>query len=107
MKHHDLVDTVQGMWWVNGGGFCVFLVVHWKELLEQFDGGTIAYFDMLLALGVVGQSVVNTAHSVGLGAWMTPAIVESLAAKILHLETGLEPMYFLKLGLPDPQRPDF
>jgi hypothetical protein len=37
----------------------------------------------------------------GLGSWMTPAVSETIAAKILALNGSEEALYFFKIGIPD------
>lgn len=91
----------RGMWWVNGGGLIILLCADMGRL---YDGRGLerTYLDMLLTLGVVCQSMVRTMTTLGLGGWMTPAIEEATAHKLLACGQTIEPLYMLKLGVPVP-----
>ncbi|MBX9686238.1 MAG: nitroreductase family protein [Candidatus Obscuribacterales bacterium] len=99
----ELLECLHGQWWLNGGGFCCFFVV-FHEDLRQSKLKPASYFDMLIDVGAAGQALVTAAYKNGLGTWMTPALSESLAAKILGLDQNKqEALYFFKVGI--PQKP--
>lgn len=98
----DLLDCVHGQWWLNGGGVCWFFSISLSELAKQRESNPHDYFELIVALGAVGQALVNAAYENGLGCWMTPAVSESLAAKILGLNSSEEEaLYFFKVGIPE------
>jgi SagB-type dehydrogenase family enzyme len=99
----ELLECAHGQWWLNGGGFCCFFVVSLEELARQNKAGIFPsnYFEMLLLLGEAGQALLNVATASGLGSWMTPAVSETIAAKILALNGSEEALYFFKIGIPD------
>lgn len=98
----DLMEAVHGQWWLNGAGFCFFLVVNFDELKKKnANSNPKSYFEMILQLGAAGQALLNTVYKHELGSWMTPAVSESMAAKILGLDPDKhESLYFFKVGIP-------
>jgi hypothetical protein len=100
-----LLEWAHGQWWLNGGGFCCFFIVSLKEFQVKRALNPSNYFEMLVLLGAAGQALLNSAYRNGLGAWMTPAISESMSAKIMGLNAAEEEaLYFFKVGI--PQRAD-
>ena len=103
----DLLECAHGQWWLNGGGFCCFFVVSLKELQSNHQLNPSNYFEMIVLLGAAGQALVNSVYRHGLGTWMTPAVSESMSAKILGLNTDeQEALYFFKVGTPQRANDD-
>lgn len=101
-KRQDLLECCHGQWWLNGGGVSWFFVISMDALKKHEESTPRNYFEMILLLGAAGQALVNTVYEHGLGSWMTPALSESLAAKLLNLdESEEESLYFFKIGIPD------
>lgn len=98
----DLMEGLHGQWWLNGAGFCCFFLVSLEALKDKNSVDTPAsYFEMIVQLGAAGQALLNTVYKHDLGSWMTPAVSESVAAKILGLDSSLEEsLYFFKVGIP-------
>lgn len=98
----DLMEAVHGQWWLNGAGFCFFLVVDLNALKNRNSADNPkSYFEMIIQLGAAGQALLNTVYKHELGSWMTPAVSETMAAKILGLDqTREESLYFFKVGIP-------
>ncbi len=96
----DLLECLHGQWWLNGGGVCWFFVVNIAELAKQQESSPANYTEMIMLLGEAGQALVNAVYANGLGTWMTPAVSESLSAKILRLNNDEEALYFFKVGIP-------
>lgn len=98
----DLMECLHGQWWLNGGGVCWVFVVSLEELAKSRQEYPRNYFEMILLLGAAGQALVNSVTKAGLGTWMTPALSESLSAKILGLDPNKEEaLYFFKVGIPE------
>lgn len=97
----DLLECLHGQWWLNGSGVCFFFVVSLAEPAKLDELVPRNYFEVILLLGAAGQALLNSAYSRGLGCWMTPALSESLAARILNLNDHEEALYFFKVGIPD------
>jgi hypothetical protein len=98
----DLLDCLHGQWWLNGGGLCWFFTVSFAELKTASYGYPSSYVDLLRQLGAAGQVLIESVYKHGLGAWMTPALSETLAAKLLGLDERVEEaLYFFKIGLPE------
>ncbi len=97
---HQIVECIQYQSWVNGAGFCLFVVVHWERYMWVYRHSR-AYLNLLIQLGEFGQEVLQAISRRGLGAWMTPAITESKAGALLRLDPlRQDAMYFLKVGPP-------
>jgi hypothetical protein len=98
----DLLEDLHGQWWLNGGGVCWFFHVSLSALSDNSRTKPKNYFELILLLGAAGQALVNAVYRAGLGCWMTPALSESLAAKILGLDAHKEEaLYFFKIGIPE------
>lgn len=71
----DLMEAVHGQWWLNGAGFCFFLVVDLNALKNKNSADNPqSYFEMIVQLGAAGQALLNTVYKHELGSWMTPAV---------------------------------
>lgn len=100
-RRKDLLECLHGQWWLNGGGVCWVFTVSLSELAKQSSANPRSYFEMIVLLGAAGQALINSVYKHGLGAWMTPALSESTASKILGLkENEEEALYFFKVGVP-------
>lgn len=98
----DLLECLHGQWWLNGGGVCFILIVSLEELAQKHVDNPESYFEMIVLLGALGQALVNSVTRHGLGTWMTPALSETLSAKILGLDSSKEEaLYFFKVGIPE------
>src|SRR3954471_1746484 len=96
----EIAATIQHQLWISGGGFCVYAVVNWQRYMWVYRHSR-AYLNLLVQLGEFGQEVIQSAYHLGLGGWMTPAITESAAAKLLQIDPiKRDAMYFLKIGPP-------
>lgn len=101
-----LVRIAQGQHWVvSGGGAVLFVGVRWPDLAARRANGEDAYLELLLGLGRVGQAVILALHSAGMGAWMTPALDEALAAELFGLDPSEEMLYMIKFGVPARSAP--
>lgn len=94
----EILRCIQHQDWIGGGGFAAFFVVQWNRYQWLYRHAR-AYVNLLIQLGEIGQELLQQASTHGLGAWPTPAIHESNAAALLHLEpAGEDAMYFVKVG---------
>lgn len=94
----DILNCIQHQNWIAGGGYCAFFVVQWNRYQWLYRHSR-AYVNLLIQLGEIGQEMLQQAYSCELGAWTTPAIHESAAADLLHLDVHSEDaMYFMKVG---------
>lgn len=99
----QIIECIQHQKWINGAGFCLFVVVQWDRYMWVYRHSR-AYLNLLIQLGEFGQEVLQAMSRRGLGAWMTPAITESKAAALLQLDSSQQDaMYFIKVG-PPPQK---
>jgi SagB-type dehydrogenase family enzyme len=98
----EIAVCVHGQTWIGGGGFCLFAAAQWDRYMWVYRHAR-AYMNLLVQVGEFGQEVLFPACRLGLGAWMTPAIYESAAARLLALEPLAEDaVFFLKIGPPKP-----
>jgi hypothetical protein len=89
----------QGQRWVEGGGGVLFLGLRWSELENQLGDAADAYAEGLVAIGFVGHELVHRLSALGMRARMTPAVVESCAARLFGLDPGdADLLYLLKFG---------
>lgn len=97
-----LLRAAQGQWWaVSGGGGAFLLGVDWIALRQTHGDGPSAYMELLLELGRFGHHLLIDLCQSGLGAWMTPAIDETEAGKLVGItEPRHEVLYLLKFGMP-------
>jgi SagB-type dehydrogenase family enzyme len=103
LEDEQIVECIQYQKWINGAGFCLFVVVQWERYMWIYRHSR-AYLNLLIQLGEFGQEVLQAMCRRGLGAWMTPAVTESKAAALLQLDPmRQEAMYFIKVG-PPPQK---
>jgi SagB-type dehydrogenase family enzyme len=96
----QILPSIQHQDWIGGGGFCVFITVHW-ERYQWIYRHSRAYVNLLIQLGEICQEMLQAAYRRGLAGWPTPAIHESKAAALLRLdENKRDVMYFVKIGPP-------
>ena len=96
----EIAACVHGQPWIGGGGFCVFAAAQWERCM-WFDRHAHAYLDLLIQIGEFSQELLFPVSRAGLGAWMTPAILETTAARLLRLENLTEDaVFFMKIGPP-------
>ncbi|MBN1206412.1 MAG: nitroreductase family protein [Myxococcaceae bacterium] len=94
----EILRCIQHQNWIGGGGFTTFFVVQWNRYQWLYRHSR-AYVNLLIQLGEIGQELLQQAATHGLGTWPTPAIHESNAAALLHLDAaGEDAMYFVKVG---------
>lgn len=97
----SIASTIAGQAWISGGGFCLFVAVDWLRYMWIYRHAR-AYINLITQIGEFGQEVIQHAASRGLGGWMTPAVDETRAARLIGAEgSRLDPMYFMKIGAPD------
>lgn len=100
LKDEQIIECIQHQKWINGAGFCLFVVVQWERYMWIYRHSR-AYINLLIQMGEFGQEVLQAISRRGLGAWMTPAITESKAAALLRLgPLHQDAMYFIKVGPP-------
>ena len=100
----EILACIQHQNWIGGGGFCTFFVVQWDRYQWLYRHAR-AYVNLLIQLGEIGQELLQAVYAHGLGAWPTPALHESNAARMLHLDPrGEDAMYFVKAGPPRPRQ---
>jgi hypothetical protein len=98
----ELLNVVQGQWWLGGPGFCVILVVNFEKFGNVGQISSEQYISTYLTLGAVGHELLYCMYTRDLAGWMTPAIHEELASQLLTLNhPSKEALYFFKFGLPD------
>lgn len=99
IKNSDIRSCVQGQYWMNGNGFCLFFVVQWKRYQWLYRHSR-AYLNLLIQLGDICQEFLFNMPNYDLEGWMTPAIKETEAGNLLDLDPNeQEAMYFLKIGI--------
>lgn len=104
LEDQQIIECIQHQKWINGAGFCLFVVVQWERYMWIYRHSR-AYLNLLIQLGEFGQEVLQAISRRGLGAWMTPAITESKAAALLQLDPWRQDaMYFIKVGPPPNKR---
>lgn len=102
----EISACIQHQYWIMGGGFSVFIAVHWARYFWIYRHSR-AYLNLVIQLGEIGQEIVMSGYARGLGGWMTPAVTEGRAAALFGLDPAEEDaMYFMKLGLPSAKDPD-
>lgn len=98
VEDSEIIATIQHQNWIGGGGFCVFVGVHWERYMWLYRHSR-AYINLLIQVGEYGQELLQAAYQSGLVGWMTPAVTESKAATLLGLDAqALDIVYFLKFG---------
>jgi hypothetical protein len=99
-----LLRSARGMWWIGGGGAVVFMGVHWPTFVAARGDADDAYPELLFDLGRLCQLLLEPIYAHGGRGWMSPAVDEALAARVLGLDPTLEsePLYLLKFGMPVP-----
>ena len=96
----DIANCIQGQMWIQGAGFCVFIVVDWERYMYLFRYSR-AYINLLIQVGEFAQELLQASYAVGLGGWLTPAVDETIAGSMLALDDEREDaMYFIKIGPP-------
>jgi SagB-type dehydrogenase family enzyme len=101
-----LVAAIQGMRWVLGTGFTVFVVADLRSLAWLYRHSR-AYLHVLIQVGELGQELLMAATELGLGGWTSPAVHESRTAKLLGLpdDDAVDALSMVKLGRPLRRRP--
>lgn len=104
LVHRDINDDdvkacIQSQSWIGGGGFCLFIVSQWERYMWIYRHSR-AYINLLIQVGEFGQEVLQSVYRHdGLGAWMTPAITETKASRLLFLDPlKQDAVYFIKVG---------
>ena len=95
-----ILTLSQGQKFALGRGMIVLLGSWWPERPATFSHPD--YASRLTAIGVIGQALVNTAWTLGLGGRMTPAINEDAALEIFAekpADRRGDFLYMLKLGV--------
>ncbi len=104
IKQFDIRSTIQNMWWYTGSGVALYFYVDISKLGGSFSSDARGYIECLMDVGRVAQAIITEAYDIKLGGWMTPAISEAKTKSICRVENKLlEPIYFLRLGEPDPR----
>lgn len=100
LDDQQIIECIQYQKWINGAGFCLFVVVQWDRYMWIYRHSR-AYLNLLIQIGEFGQEVLQAMNCRGLGAWMTPAITETKASGLLELDPlRQDAMYFIKIGPP-------
>jgi SagB-type dehydrogenase family enzyme len=100
VEDREIAACIQYQTWIGGAGWCLFVCVHWERYMWIYRHAR-AYINLLVQLGEFGLELLQATYSCGLGAWMTPAVHESRAARLLALDPSEEEaMYFFKIGPP-------
>ncbi|KUL36997.1 hypothetical protein ADL22_23040 [Streptomyces sp. NRRL F-4489] len=98
----EIAATIQGQNWIGGGGVSLYVTVQW-ERYQWLYRHSRAYLNLLIQVGEFAQEVLQAAYQLGLVGWLTPAVAESRAARMLGLDqvpADADAMYYLKLGYP-------
>jgi hypothetical protein len=100
-RARELAACVQSQPWIAGGGWCCFLVAEWERFMRM-NRCSRGYMDLLIRIGEFAQECLQAAYPYGLGAWVTVAVDEERASRLLGLDRAREEaLYFLKIGYPD------
>lgn len=95
----DIRTLAQGQSWFSGGGAAFVLALSWSALPTTFGDSSRGYVSALINIGRAAHHLVGVAVDRGLGARMTPALDEAVAARMLALPSTEEALYLIKVGL--------
>jgi len=83
--------------WAAGSGAAIFLAVQWDRWRWLYRSSR-GYMTLLVQAGEFSQELLGAIYRRRLGAWVTPAIHETSAAKLLSLPAGIDALMLVKLG---------
>jgi SagB-type dehydrogenase family enzyme len=85
--------------WAGGTGAAIFVVAQWDRYYWLYRHSR-GYISVLMQAAEFAQEVLHYAYEEGCGGWVTPAVHESRAVRILRLDPSRQDaIYFIKVGL--------
>lgn len=96
----EILATIARQPWALGTGAALYLCSQWDRYRFLYRHSR-AYINLLIQVGELAQEFVTAISSWGLGCWESPAIQEKQAAALLDTPVGVDPVLFLKFGVPE------